>query len=78
MEMSKSEFEKTLKSLENEKAVLAAAVEARERKLGNLKEMKDELASLKQKLQEKEKQCNELVCNSQQHLCVLDTDFLTF
>jgi septal ring factor EnvC (AmiA/AmiB activator) len=70
MEMSKSEFEKTLKSLQNEKAVLTAAVEARERKLDKFKEMKDELVSLKQKLQEKEKQCDELVCNPQQHMCM--------
>jgi chromosome segregation ATPase len=61
LEVSKLEFEKTIRSLENEKAVLTAAVEARDRKLDIFKELKHEVESLKQKLQEKEKECNKLM-----------------
>lgn len=61
LEVSRIEFEKALRSLENEKTVLTAAVEARERKLDNLKELKDTVKSLTQKLQEKEEECNKMV-----------------
>jgi chromosome segregation ATPase len=73
LEVSKLEFEKTIRSLENEKAVLTAAVEARDRKLDIFKELKHEVESLKQKLQEKEKECNKLVRHRS-----LSFDFIIF
>jgi len=46
------DYKKVIKSLSNEKAVLSAAVEARDSKLGRMEELKQEVQSLKQQVGE--------------------------
>ncbi len=62
-----SELIRALKSLENEKAVLSAAVEARDSKILKISSQLDEMKKLKQKAQEGEKAQHELNSMKQKH-----------
>lgn len=60
-QLQKVDYDKTIKSLQNETAVLSAAVETREQKLEDFAAFKDELVTLRKQLNENDQLSNQMV-----------------
>jgi predicted nuclease with TOPRIM domain len=76
--VSVSEYKRAIKSLDNEKSVLSAAVEARDSKLTKMEKLKKEIQSLKRQVEDSRNLKNQMVRTNPFYITLITIEIIWY